>query len=78
MKQARLLRFLPVALALVTLVTIRWVEHPLTLAQARSSSPSAQTCFIRSWHREVHHKADFTLTLALIGALLPQASGARR
>jgi len=67
MKHARLSRFLTVALALVSFVTMSWVVPSLTVAHAQAASPSAQTCIIRTWHREVHHEAGFTLTLALIG-----------
>jgi hypothetical protein len=67
MKYARLSCFLTLALVLVSLVTINWVVPPLTVAHAQAASPSAQSCTIRTWHREVHHEAGFTLTLALIG-----------
>jgi len=67
MKHARLSCFLTVALALVSFVTISWVVPPLTVAHAQAASPSAQTCIIRTRHREVHQEAGFTLTLALIG-----------
>ena len=71
MKHARLSCFLTIALALVALVATSWGVPPLTVAHARSSRPSAQTCIIRTWHREVHHEAGFTLTLALIGGFTP-------
>src|SRR5690348_16203324 len=67
MKHARHSCVLTIALALVALVAISWVVQPLTVAHAQSASPSAQTCTIRTWHREVHHEAGFTLTLALTG-----------
>ena len=67
MKHARLSCFLTLALALVALVATSWGAQPLTVAHAQAASPSAQSCAIRTWHREVHHETGFTLTLALIG-----------
>jgi len=71
MKRARPSCFLPLVLALVSLVAISWVVPPLTVAHAQSASPSVQSCTVRTWHREVHHEAGFTLTLALIGGFTP-------
>ena len=53
------------------LVAISLVGQPWTVAQAQSSSPAARTCTIRTWHREVHHEAGFTLTLDLTGGFTP-------
>jgi hypothetical protein len=71
MKHARLSGFLTLALALVSLVAISWGVQPLPVAHVQAASPAAQTCTIRTWHREVHHEAGFTLTLALIGGFTP-------
>jgi len=67
MKHARLSCVFTLALALVALVAISWGVQPLPVAHAQAASPSAQACTIRTWHREVHHEAGLTLTLALIG-----------
>jgi hypothetical protein len=71
MKHARLSCFLILVLALISLVTISVVVPPLTVAHAQAASPSAQSCTLRTWHREVNHEAGFTLTLALIGGFTP-------